>query len=102
MPCFADPIRDLFQGFGEGEVIDSIEQSYGQICSRRIEFVQYEGRREMNEAVQTFANCQVLQQSLLHRVERLMVSSGSMITDKNIYGLALLIRGHWEATAMMG
>jgi hypothetical protein len=44
----------------------------------------------------------VLQQVLLHRAERLLAGASTMLLEGNIYALALIVRGHYEATAVLG
>ena len=100
--CFPASVRARFEEIGEGDVIASLEAGYHDLLNRHREYIQFGDPRHITEAARARANGQVLRQSLLHRAERLIVSSGTMINENNFYGLALMVRGHFEATAMLG
>jgi hypothetical protein len=102
MPCFSQQARLALHSESELEVIDSIDHHYDELLSRRVAFIQYQLRDKMLDNDRAKANGEVLRQTLLHRAERLLISLGSMLIDRNAYGLALLIRGHMEATAVLG
>jgi len=85
-----------------GDVIGSLEAAYKELIKRRRDWVDYGDLSVITEQQRSGVNCQVLQQALLHRAEKMIVSSGTMIAENNVYGLALMVRGHLEATAMLG
>lgn len=100
--CFRDDVRQLLAAIDELDVIESIEESYAELIARRRDFVAYGVPGEQSARSQAFANLAVIGQVQLHRAERLIASSGTMIAERNIYGLVLLIRGHYESTAILG
>jgi hypothetical protein len=97
---FAPAVRDLFNHWRKGNILDELEASHRQLLDRRKEAVAIANLDEPRK--HTASNCQVLRQALLHRSERLLAGAGSMLLENNIYGLALIVRGHYEATAVLG
>jgi hypothetical protein len=77
-----------------------LEASYRQLLDRRKRVVEFPGQHEQRK--HTASNCLVLQQVLLHRAERLIAACGSMLLENNVYGLALIVRGHYETTGVLG
>ena len=103
MICFSPAVSARFiADGGDPDVVRSLEAFYAELVERRRDWVEYGDLRTITEPARAGANCQVLQQALLHRAVKLMVSSGTMISENNLYGLALMVRGHFEATAMLG
>lgn len=100
--CFQADVRDLFATMNQLELIDSVEDAYGELIGRRLDFVHYGPPDQISESRRAAANLAVIGQAQLHRAERLMASSGTMISQRNLYGMALLIRGHFESTAILG
>lgn len=100
--CFSDDVRRMFAALDKLEIITSIEASYTELIARRSDFVAYGDPSKMSEQSRALANLEVIRQVQLHRAERLIASSGTMIAERNIYGLVLLIRGHYESTAILG
>jgi hypothetical protein len=102
MSCFSEAVSTRFKAVIGEDVISSLEAAYAELIKRRREWVNYGDLRTITEPARANANCEVLGQALLHRAEKMIVSSGTMIGENNIYGLALMVRGHLEATAMLG
>jgi hypothetical protein len=103
MVCFSDAITTHFLAAGgDANLIPSLEVAYARLISLRRDWVDYGDIDAISEVVRANANCKVLQQTLIHRAEKLMTSSATMLAEDNIYGLALVVRGHIEATAMLG
>ncbi len=92
----------MLAAIDELDVIESIEDAYGELIERRRDFVPYGAPEDRSARSQAFANLAVIGQAQLHRAERLIASSGAMISERNVYGLVLLIRGHYESTAVLG
>jgi len=84
------------------DLIEELESAYALLSDRRKESVEYGDIDAITEQYRALTNCELLQQVFLHRAERLMVSSGTMVLEKNVYGLVLVIRGHFETTAALG
>jgi hypothetical protein len=97
---FSPAVRELFNRWKQGDLLDGLEASHQQLLDRRKEAVETVPQQQPRK--HTSSNCQVLQQALLHRAERLLVGAGTMLLENNIYGLALIVRGHFEATAVLG
>jgi hypothetical protein len=102
MSCFSDDVRKLFKDWKQEKLCEELENFHKQLLERRVDAVEYSDPEKLSAKLRTRLNCQVLRQALLHRAERLIVSSGTMFLDKNIYGLALIVRGHVEGTAVLG
>jgi hypothetical protein len=102
MSCFTADVKKLFQQAGRSETCEELESSYKKHLERRTEFVEYGDPDKLSTKTRARLNCRVIQQTLLHRAERLIASSGTAILEKNIYALALLVRGHVEGTAVLG
>lgn len=101
-PCFSEDVREMFAALGKLDIITSIETSYSATIDRRCDFVAYGDPAEMTERSRAWANLAVIRQVQIHRAERLIASSGTMLAERNVYGLVLLIRGHYESTAIIG
>lgn len=102
MSHFSTDIRELFERWGELELFDSLDNFYQQLIDRRVNIVNFGDPNSISPEQRAKSNCLVLQQALLHRAERLTASTGSMLIECNIYGLAMIARGHFEATAALG
>jgi hypothetical protein len=102
MGCFSDDAKKLFQKWEHSELCDDIEDTYSELLKRRVDTVEYGDPDTLNSKPRTRLNCQVLRQALVHRAERLLASAGTMLLEKNVYGLALIARGHLEGTAVLG
>ena len=96
---FSPVIRELFNRWEQGDLLDRLEASHQQFLGRRKAAVEIAPQHQPRK--HTASNCQVLQQALLHRAERLLAGAGAMLLEDNIYGLALIARGHYEATAVL-
>lgn len=100
--CFSDDVRQMFAALDKLEIITSIEASYSALIDRRSDFIAYGDPAKMSERNRAWANLAVIRQVQIHRAERLIASSGTMLAERNVYGLVLLIRGHFESTAIIG
>jgi hypothetical protein len=99
--CFSDDIRKLFNEWKQDKLLEELETDYDEIRKRRVITIQYGDPDKLSSKQRTILNGQVLRQALLHRAECLLVGSGTMLLAKNVYGLALVVRGHLEATAVL-
>jgi hypothetical protein len=102
MVCFSDEAQKLFETWNKVELCNELEGYHAQLLERRVDAIAYGDPEKLSAKIRARLNCQVLRQALLHRAERLMASSGTMLLDKNVYGLALVVRGHVEGTAVLG
>jgi hypothetical protein len=97
---FSPAVRELFAHWHHDQLLGRLEDLDRKLLDRRKEFVQIADQTDPHK--HTASNCEVLQQILLHRAERLLAGAGLMLLENNIYGLALIVRGHYEATAVLG
>jgi hypothetical protein len=102
MSCFSNEIVEIFRKWNRQKLCTDLEDIHKGLMERRTEWVEYGDRRQMTPQRLARLNCEVLRQVLLHRAERLLVSAGTMLLEKNVYGLALITRGHTEGTAVLG
>lgn len=101
MSCFSEDASNLFKEWNHEDIRAQLELCHSGLLTRRVYAVEYGEPDKLSPQKRTSLNCQVLRQALLHRAERLIVSSGVMLSAKNVYGLALLARGHLETTAVL-
>jgi hypothetical protein len=92
-------IRELFNHW-EGDLLSRLQASHQQLLDRRKNAVEIAEQHEPMK--HTASNCLVLQQVLLHRAERLLAGAATMFFENNVYGLALVVRGHYETTSVLG
>jgi hypothetical protein len=97
---FSPALHELFDRWKHGDLLANLEAAHQALLERRKDTVVIAPRSEPKK--HTASNCLVLQQALLHRAERLQAGAGTMLLENNIYGLALVVRGHYEATAVLG
>jgi hypothetical protein len=103
MKCFSDGAYEIFERFGRRDVANIIEGNYLKLLDRRVGFVEY-GKRSPTKPSQNNAkaNCELLKQVTLHKAERLLAGSSAMLMQNNVYGIALLVRAHYETTSVLG
>jgi len=99
--CFSDDIRKLFKAWKQDKLLEELETHHAELLKRRVDVIQYGDPDKLSAKKRTILNSQVLRQALLHRAECLLIGSGTMLLAKNVYGLALVARGHLEATAVL-
>jgi hypothetical protein len=101
MAKFPDDVRRTFKAWMQDEMLEELEECHEQLFKRRADKIQYGDPDKLSEKKRANLNSQVLRQALLHRAECLVIGAGTMVEAKNIYGLALVARGHVEATAVL-
>jgi len=79
-----------------------LEEAIAELGKRRVEYIEYGDPDKLTPKKRAALNAELLRQALLHRAECLLQASGRMLQAKNVYGLALVARGHVEATAVLG
>jgi len=102
MACFSDEVKAIFKEWKCEELCETLEAHHAKLLERRIEFVEYGDPEKLADKECARANCKLLSQSLLHRAERLIKSCGAALLSQDPYAIALLVRGHVEATAVLG
>jgi hypothetical protein len=99
--CFSDEVQKLFQDWKQDDLRKELESFHAELSQRRIGAIEYGNPVKLSPKQRARLNCQVLRQALLHRAESLLVSSGTILLAKSVCGLALIVRGHLEATAVL-
>jgi len=94
-------VQKLFQDWKQDDLRKELESFRAELLQRRVDATEYGDPDKLSPKQRTRLNCQVLRQALLHRAECLLGSSGTILLAKNVYGLALIARGHLEATAVL-
>jgi hypothetical protein len=102
MPCFSEPVTQLLKDAGKAGLLESLEEAHAALAGQRLDYIEYGDPEKLTDKKRAKLNCQLLKQVLLHRAERLMVATGQMFESKNVYGLAVVVRGHVEALALLG
>jgi hypothetical protein len=102
MSCLSDQAIKVLKLVGKEDISESLKKAYADLINQRVDFIQYGDPESLTARQRAKLNCQLLKQALLHRAERLMVATGQMFDSKNLYGLALIVRGHIEALAVLG
>ena len=102
MSCFSGEVQKLFKDWKHEKLCSDLESAHAEMLKRRVDFVEYGDTNKLTNKDRVKLNSQLLSQSLLHRAESLLSATGAMLTAKNVYGLALIARGHVEATAVLG
>jgi hypothetical protein len=101
MGCFSEQAQQLFKDWKQDKLLADLERDHAQLIERRVASIHYGAPGALTSKKRAILNSQVLRQALLHRADCLMVGSGQMLVAKNVYGLALVARGHLEATAVL-
>jgi hypothetical protein len=101
MLFFSGDMEKIFTDFKHDKLLKKLQDSHTELIQRRVDFVEYGNARDSTAKQRTMLTCQLLRQCLVHRAERLLVATGHMLLAKNVYGLALVARGHVEATAVL-
>ena len=102
MACFSEDVQKLFIDAKQDKLHESLERVHAKMLNGRIDFVEYGDPDKLTPKARCKLNCQLLAFALSHRAESLMSAMGAMLAAKNVYGLALVARGHVEATAVLG
>jgi hypothetical protein len=87
---------------GEEDMAKSLKTAYADLANHREDYVEYGDPDRLTAQQRAKLNCRLLKLALLHRADWLMRATGQMFDSKNIYGVALTVRGHIEAVALLG
>lgn len=97
---FSPALRELFHRWEQGDLLNKLEKAHQDFLDRRKDAVVIADQSDPRK--HTASRCLVLQQALLNRAGRLLSGAGTMLLENNIYGVALVVRGHYETTAVLG
>jgi len=102
MACLSDQATQTLKQAGKEDMSKSLEKAHADLVNQRVDYIEYGDPDRLTAKQRAKLNCQLLQQALVHRAERLMIATGQMFDSKNLYSLALIVRGHIEAVALLG
>jgi hypothetical protein len=102
MACLSDKATQTLKQAGKEDISKSLETSYASLVNQRVDYIEYGDPDSLTAKQRAKLNCRLLEQALVHRADYLMIATGQMFDSKNLYGLALIVRGHIEALAMLG
>src|ERR1700760_1325629 len=102
MACFSKEAADILKNRNETDLQEAVETEYENLLKQRADYVEYGKPEELTAKQNARLNCELLKQVLIHRAGQLMIASGTMLAEKNLYGLSLIVRGHIETMAVLG
>lgn len=102
MACFSDGAKAILDAGEDQKLHTHLEMRHAELLGERVEFIEYGNPEDLTDKKQARLNAELLKQVLIHRAEQLMTGTSVMLEEKNLYGLALVVRGHIEAVAVLG
>jgi hypothetical protein len=102
MAGYPDDVKKVFVDWKQDKLLADLESAVDELQKRRVEYVEYGDPEKLTPKKRAALNSKLLQQALLHRADCLLQAAGIMLLAKNVYGLALVARGHVEATGVLG
>jgi hypothetical protein len=100
--CLSDEATQTLKQAGKEDISESLKKTHADLVNQRVDYVEYGDPDSLTAKQRAKLNCQLLKLALVHRAECLMIATGQMFDSKNLYGLALIVRGHIEAVALLG
>jgi hypothetical protein len=100
--CLSDQATQTLKQAGKDDVSKSLERAHANLVNQRVNYIEYGDPDSLTAKQRAKLNCRLLKLALVHRAECLMIATGQMFDSKNLYGLALIVRGHIEAVALLG
>ncbi|MCK1485561.1 hypothetical protein IVB25_23430 [Bradyrhizobium sp. 193] len=102
MAGYPDEVKKIFADWKQSQLCADLEACADELQKRRLEFIEYGEPDKLTPKKRAALNSKLLAQALLHRSDCLIQAAGKMLIAKNVYGLALVARGHVEATSVLG
>ncbi|SFH84158.1 hypothetical protein [Bradyrhizobium sp. cf659] len=102
MACLSKEAADILTNRNEAELQTAIETHHETLLKQRADCVDYGKPEELTPKKNARLNCELLKQVLIHRADQLVTASSTMLAEKNLYGLSLVVRGHIESMAILG
>ena len=90
------------EGLDKDDSVGRVQEVVDALLDLRVEGLDYGDPRTISENKRARNNFTILQQSAIHRADRLLFSAGAMIEIGSAVGLALAIRGLLETSAHLG
>jgi hypothetical protein len=97
-----DVLKGEFEKLGQMDILRDLSENYEELLKRKIERIDYPDNAKTFTKKRVESNCKTIQQVLLHRAIHLFRGSFEALSQRNVYSMALCIRGHFEGTAAMG
>lgn len=102
MAGYPDEVKKVFTDWKQDKLLKYLEACLYELQKRRLEYIEYGNPEKLTPKKRACLNSKLLAQALLHRSDCLLQAGGKMLLAKNVYGLALVARGHVEATSVLG
>jgi hypothetical protein len=102
MGGFSNEVKKVFVDWKQEKLWSELDEAIVELGNRRVDYIEYGDPTKLTPKKRAALNAELLRQALLHRAECLLQATGTMLQAKNLYGLALVVRGHVEATAVLG
>lgn len=102
MSLFSTETQKVFEVWEDMETLDRLIEFYMFILAHKMDSVEFGNPDKINAKRRTYLSLELLQQVQLHRTEKLLLALDPLILSANVYGLALIVRGFYETTAITG
>jgi hypothetical protein len=99
---FSKDAKAILEGLAQDDLVTSLEASYQKAQLWLEEQVVYGNSAVLTEQDRAQKNLKLLKQCLLNRAQSLVRCEVNLIELQSPHGLALISRGHIEATAQLG
>ena len=98
----SDQAQRLFGRWNEKRLLKRLTKLRAGLVHRRVKYVDGAARGKIDPRERAKRNLAILQQSHLHRVERQVTSSATLLLESNVYGVALGARAIVESAGVIG
>jgi hypothetical protein len=102
MNLFGETLKQTCTNYKEPELFEGLQSTYRDLIKRKVLRIDYPNDTNLCHIERLKLNCKVYNQALLHRAILLFEASLRALSDRNVYAIALCIRGHYETTAALG
>lgn len=102
MACLSEEATKILTDNGQQDLCQKLEDFHADILKQRVDFIEYGNPDDLSDKRRAKLNCDLLKQVLIHRADKLIMATGQMLPEKNLYGMALAARGYIETVAVLG
>jgi hypothetical protein len=102
MSCLSEEVAKILSDNGKEDLCRKLEEHHAAVLKERVDFIEYGKPEELSDKRRAKLNCELLKQVLIHRADKLIVATGQMLPARNLYGMALAVRGYIETVAVLG
>jgi hypothetical protein len=102
MACLSEQAARTLKQAGKEDISETLKKTHADLVNQRVDYIEYGDPDSLTAKQRAKLNCRLLKLALVHRAECLMIAAGQMFDSKNLYGLALIVRGHIETVALLG